>query len=269
MLLDSDHHTAVFLDYAERFLGDSTKENNHIQLKIDHSLKVLENAKAIVADTLISKHTAESTLLAALYHDIGRFCQYRKYKTFNDRKSVNHGHLGVKVLKKSRVHHLIPDSHRRDILSAIALHNRNTIPSHIAEPLRTICDIVRDSDKIDIFRVMLNHFSSESNDSTVALEAIPHPTQYTQQIFENVWQGRPCLYSDIHWTNDFKLILVSWTYQLNFPISYRLFYDSGLFDQLFALLPQSKEFWDLKEKLIRFITRRKEAVATGTVARCN
>lgn len=269
MALDFDRFKSVFLKYAESFVSNSTKEKKHIRLKIDHSLRVLENAKVIVANTSCSEKTAESAMLASLFHDIGRFTQYQRYKTFNDRKSVNHGHLGVQVLKQSGIHHHLPKSYRQDIASAIALHNRNAIPSHVSEPLRTICNIVRDSDKIDIFKVMLNHFSSGYPDSTVALEAIPHATKYTQRMFDNVWAGKPCLYSDIYWTNDFKLILASWTHQLNFPVSYRLFYDSGLFDQLFGLLPQTKEFNELKDKLRTLIGGKKEEFGAGTAFDCN
>ena len=244
-----DLYIKAFREYAECFFEDSAKEKKHVQLKIDHSLRVLENARVIVENASLSRDTVEIALLASLFHDIGRFPQYQQYRTFNDRRSVNHGHLGVKVLKKCAVYHDIPDHYRRNILSAIALHNSNALPHHLAEPLRTICNIVRDSDKLDIFRVMVNHFSSDSADSTVALEAVPHPSKYTRRMFDNVFQQRPCLYADIHWTNDFKLVLANWTYELNFPISYRLFYESGLFDELFVLLPQAEEFVKLKEKL--------------------
>lgn len=266
MELDFDRCTTAFLEYAECFIDDSKIENNHVQLKIDHSLRVLENAEVIVQHIPISEQTAETATLAALFHDIGRFPQYQKYRTFNDRRSVNHGHLGVKVMKKTEIFRQIPRGYRRHLLSAIALHNRNAIPHHVPEPLRTICDIVRDSDKLDIFRVMLKHFSSESPDSTVALEAIPHPTKYTQRMFDNVLQGRPCLYSDIYWTNDFKLILANWTYQLHFPISYRLFYDSGHFDQIFNLLPQTAEFLQLKEKLYTVIVEQTSVPDAGPAA---
>ena len=38
----------------------------------------------------------------ALLHDVGRFEQYKRYGTFNDRKSVNHAALGVEIMKKNR-----------------------------------------------------------------------------------------------------------------------------------------------------------------------
>lgn len=257
-------YISAFREYGESFLNDSAQENHHVQLKIDHSLQVLGNAKIIVDHITTERQNGEPALLASLFHDIGRFPQYHQYRTFNDRRSINHGHLGVKVLKKKEIYRYLPSSYRQNILSAIALHNRSVLPRHLTEPLRTICNIVRDSDKIDIFRVMIDHFSRESSDSTVSLEAVPHPTNYTQRMFDNVFQEKPCLYSDIYWTNDFKLVLASWTYKLNFPISYRLFHESGLFDQLFSVLPPSEEFARLKEKLSSVIADRMGGPASGT-----
>jgi len=39
----------------------------------------------------------------ALFHDIGRFEQFRTYGTFNDKKLGNHATLGLKVLKETNV----------------------------------------------------------------------------------------------------------------------------------------------------------------------
>lgn len=256
MSIDFDFYTAAFLKFAESFETSDKEDCFAIRLKIDHSLRVFENARAIIEHATIESQLGVTALLAALFHDIGRFPQYRRYKTFNDRKSVNHGHLGVKTIKKHKILKDLPAEYQRHILSAIALHNTNKIPGHVSPQLQTICNVVRDSDKLDIFKVMLEHFSREDINPTVALEAVPHPDNYTQLMYDNVLHGRPCLYKDIYWTNDFKLILANWSYHLNFPISYRLFYDSGLFDQIFEHLPQKTEFYVLKKKLLAVIEQK-------------
>lgn len=257
MAIDFEGYTAAFLDFAESHETSEKDVYSAVRLKIGHSLRVFENARTIIEHNEIESQLGETALLAALFHDIGRFPQYKKYKTFNDRKSVNHGHLGVKVLKEQKILRELPDKYQRQILSAIALHNKNEIPGHVSPQLQVICNVVRDSDKLDIFKVMLEHFAGGDNDSTVALEAMVHPDNYTQQMYDNVLYGRPCLYKDIYWTNDFKLILANWSYHLHFPISYRLFHDSGLFDEIFEHLPQKTEFEVLKKKLLTVIEQKK------------
>jgi len=257
MTIDYEGYTTTFLKFAESFETKDQDDCFAIRLKIDHSLRVFENARTILEHNGIPNQLGEAAMLAALFHDIGRFPQYRRYKTFNDRRSINHGHLGVKILKKHRIFRDLPDEYQSQILSAIALHNKNVIPEHVSPQLRTICNVVRDSDKLDIFKVMLDHFSGGENDPAVSLEAVPHPDNYSQKMYDNVFNGRPCLYKDIYWANDFKLILANWAYCLNFPISYKLFYDSGLFDEIFEHLPHKPEFEVLKKKLLTVIEQKK------------
>ncbi len=257
MTIDFDRYITVFREFAESFETNSYEDWSAIRLKIDHSLRVFKNARTLIEHNEIGNLLGETAMLAALFHDIGRFPQYRKYKTFNDGRSVNHGYLGASVLKKQEILKALPVERQRQIFSAIALHNKNKIPGHVSPELQTICHVVRDSDKLDIFKVMLEHFSGGVDDPTIVLEAIPHPDNYTQQMYDNVFYGRPCLYKDIYWTNDFKLILANWSYHLNFPISYRLFYDSGLFDEIFEHLPQKIEFQLLKKKLLAVIEQKK------------
>ena len=44
----------------------------------------------------------ELASLIGLLHDIARFEQYTKYKTFNDLESFDHGDYGVEILKKDK-----------------------------------------------------------------------------------------------------------------------------------------------------------------------
>ena len=41
--------------------------------------------------------------IMALFHDIGRFEQYKQYRTFSDYRSEDHAALGVKVIKANRI----------------------------------------------------------------------------------------------------------------------------------------------------------------------
>ena len=46
----------------------------------------------------MSKEDIDLAWLTGLLHDIGRFEQVRRYGTFNDAKSIDHGKLGVEIL---------------------------------------------------------------------------------------------------------------------------------------------------------------------------
>lgn len=250
----------AFDRFAESFMVGTDHDRSLIQLKIDHTKRVYQNARRMVEHIFTDdRETAEVTLLSALFHDIGRFPQYQAYKTFNDRISVDHAHLGVKILKQEGILNALPDNQKKHVLAAVSLHNKRTLPKAIPAQLLTICNIVRDSDKLDIFNVMLDHFNEgPDTDQTLTLELTPHPTNFSKPLYHKVLNKQNCLYTDMRWTNDFKLMLAGWISQLNFPVTYSLFQESGNFERLFDTLPQNEDFSHMKQVLFAVIEENME-----------
>ena len=62
----------------------------------------------------------------ALLHDIGRFMQYRKYRTFFDRISENHARLGIRELVRTLALSCLESQDRRILTRAVSFHNAAT-----------------------------------------------------------------------------------------------------------------------------------------------
>ena len=56
-------------------------------------------------------------------------------------------------------------------------------------------------------------------------------------------------YQEMVWVNDFKLLLCSWIYDLNYPVSRRVVRERGYLEELLGYLPQNSEFKRLGEQL--------------------
>ncbi len=91
--------------------------------------------------------------LCAVYHDIGRFEQLRRYDTFLDHLSVDHAQMGCEVLRSGGFLDGLPEKDRQMVLKAIANHNRLTVEGGLDEETLLLCRMLRDADKCDIFRV--------------------------------------------------------------------------------------------------------------------
>ena len=98
-----------FDSYTKTFISSDEKDRKNIELKIEHSLRVAENIVKISESLSLNANEVLLAEAVALFHDLGRFPQYALYKTFQDRKSVNHGLLGTKVLLKENVLNRLPD----------------------------------------------------------------------------------------------------------------------------------------------------------------
>ena len=69
MILHKFHHTYRVMDFCEQ-----------IALSVNEDIKIAQ--------------------LCGLFHDIGRFEQYKKYQTYSDIHSIDHSEIGAIILKE-------------------------------------------------------------------------------------------------------------------------------------------------------------------------
>jgi|WetSurMetagenome_2_1015567.scaffolds.fasta_scaffold01871_8 hypothetical protein len=268
MIYDLDQHIEWFENYSEGFFrGGNPEDRTNLAIKKEHSLRVLDNARRISASLELDGGLARLTHLAALFHDVGRFPQYERFRTFNDRNSANHAALSVAVLKKTDALSKLTPEHRRMVLGAILLHNRQFLPSALPPQLDVITRIVRDADKLDIFPVLIAHFSPDfPANGVVTLDLRTHPTAYTESIFGEVQAGKTGKYEEMIWINDLKLLLCSWVYDLNFPVSRKIVLQAGYLDAIFGSLPPDPKFIALRQQLSQVLSVGTGASREGAVA---
>lgn len=245
-----DTYERWFHRFTQGFRQGSDFDVGNVQLKIDHSRRVLALAQRLTASLTLPPELTAAAHLAALFHDIGRFPQYARHKTFADQRSVNHALQGVKTLKEHQVLAKLPPAAQKLVLAAVGLHNRRVLPAALAPLARFLTNIVRDADKLDIFAVMLAHFHPEAPPNKVVnLGLKVHPDNYTPAILAAVRQRRLVNYQDMVWVNDFKLLLCSWLYDLNMLQSRQIVQVRGYLERLFSYLPQTEEFALLQRQL--------------------
>jgi hypothetical protein len=103
--------------------------------------------------------------------------------------------------------------------------------------------VVRDADKLDILRVLCGYFDPEAAYNPVVLLGLPpHPENYTPEVLEAVLQGKAADYTKMAWVNDFKLLLLSWSFSLNFAAARQAMLRRGLLQRLEQRLPQRPPF---------------------------
>lgn len=248
-----------FHAYVRAFRDGDAEETYHIDLKHKHSLRVLKEAAAITASLNMDDETRYTALTAALFHDMGRFPQYRKYKTFRDADSENHALLGVRAIGEAGVLSGADLERSKKVRTAVILHNRRFIPDDLQEDYARIVRIVRDADKLDILRIMIRRFHAEKNGSnTVTLHLKEDPLAFSDSVYRDVMEGRTADYHSMAWVNDFKLLVAGWVHDLNFSASAGAMLERGLLDEVFGTLPKSAQFVDLHGMLIEKLTRMRE-----------
>jgi len=245
-----------FACYVDGFLLRDPGYDENIEIKREHSLRVAEHAAAIADSLDLAPDLDRACRLAGLFHDLGRFEQFRDWRTFNDRASVDHGRLGCALL--GRVPALAGESVRvrRLVRAAVMLHNRRALPKAAPEDHLLVTRVVRDADKLDIIRVMVGHFApGQALNPVVTLGLKNEPAAWTETIAAAVRGRRLGEYGQMVYVNDFKLLLLSWVYDLNFPAARRRLLKSGLVQRLASLLPPAPEMAALAVQTLSDLAR--------------
>lgn len=219
----------------EAYVNKFDTQNPNIERKIKHSYRVNEISNKIAKSLKLDNEQIQIANLIGLLHDIGRFEQYTKYKTYMDIYSVDHAKLGVEILEKNNYIRKYVNDKKYDELIKIAIlnHNKYQIDENIKGEEEIFCKIIRDSDKLDIFKEAVEDYW----DNTVRLNE-----NISIKVFEDFKKCKTILNRDKKTTLDKVVGIISFIFDI-------------YFDETFAIIMEN----DYINKIInRFIIEDKE-----------
>ena len=151
-MIDRERAMQAFKNYTAKY----DASNVNIALKIAHTYRVANLSERIAKHVFNNDSEAvDISWLLGLLHDIGRFEQVTRYGTFIDANSVDHAELGADILfKDGLINKFVDDlgKFRNIAEAAIRLHNKLKLPDNLEHEI--YAKILRDADKVDIFRVL-------------------------------------------------------------------------------------------------------------------
>ena len=231
-------HCRWFAAYVAQERLREEGDRTPIDLKLQHTMRVLANAQKIVTQEAFPSKLERAMLLAALYHDIGRFEQYLRFHTFKDRESVNHGALGAEILTETQC--LAGEERwlQEIVVQAVRLHNAFALAQDLDREVALVTKVVRDSDKLDILRIIDGHLSAEKPyNPTVILSLPDDPAVSSPVVIRCAVQDDVASYSDLRSVNDFRLLLATWIHDMNFASSRAEFIRQGHARHIAEMLP--------------------------------
>lgn len=246
-MIEKNMATKAFMDYAA---GYDTSDIL-ISSKIAHTMKVASYAERIAESIALTKEEKAYAWLLGLLHDFGRFEQVKRYGTFSDIQSVDHAELGADILfKEGKIELFIEAGLDREDLklteTAIRQHNKLKLPDDIDDRTRTFCDLLRDADKIDIFRMVdeipLDKRAGTSRDSLMDKE------EASEEVMEYV-KNHSCIPRDII-ESGFELHIshICMAFEIVYEESRRMILEQGYLKHLLALKDDKGEgLWNEKE----------------------
>ncbi|NLD96109.1 MAG: HD domain-containing protein [Synergistaceae bacterium] len=224
-------------EYIDSFRDENGGLHPLMEVKRTHSLRVRDNASQIASELGWSGEQLDCALTAALLHDTGRFPQFAEWGTYYDGASLDHGDLGEKTLMEHFPDEKVATYGRwEDILLAVRLHNKKELPAGITPAAAPLVQIVRDSDKLDVFRLVRMHV--EEDRINELLPRIIPSGGYSEALVREVSSERRASYSNVRSLSDFLLVQLSWVFDLNYAPSFRMLRRDGVLSWMERVLPQ-------------------------------
>jgi hypothetical protein len=246
-----------FSDYIKGFYGIDDFCDANFHLKEEHSKRVCVEMGYLTGQLGLDENDGSLAEMIALLHDVGRFEQFRRYRTYHDPKSVNHSDLGVEVLDDAGILNGLDVDEREIIRSAIRYHGIKEVPA-VDERTELFCKLIRDADKIDIYFVVTDYYRQyRENPDEFKLEIeLPDSSGYSMSIVETVLRAERVDYNYLTNWNDMKILQLGWVYDINFVASLRRIRERGFLEKVAEFLPSDENINRVLETVIGYAEKR-------------
>ena len=239
-----------FDEYVAMYTSDDPRIRDGYAMKTEHTLRVCEEIKVLGLDCQLDRGDTHVATTAALFHDIGRYDQFREYGTFSDVKSEDHADLGVRVLL---VHEVLDNLHPEDrefILDAIHFHNKLEVDRDLSDRSWFFAHLLRDADKLDIFRVVLDEYQSAKPVNGSIFWDLPDEPKISDRVMHQIKCKQLVNRGDAKTLSDFKVLQLSWIYDLYFPNTGNILKERGYVEALLHTFPDIPGLSDLSQTLL-------------------
>jgi hypothetical protein len=249
---------AWFDKFVAGFYGSDEYINANIKLKEEHSGRVCAEMLYLADQLHLEGNQRLLAETIALFHDVGRFPQFAKYRTYVDPKSINHCLLGVEVLQKEKVLSQLPDDERQTIETAIRYHGEKELPNNLAGDTLLFSKMIRDADKLDIFNVVIKAYIQKREDpDNFKLEIeMPDEPGFTPEVLDAILTGGRVDYKALRSWNDMKLCILGWVYDVNFVPTLRRLKQRRHLETIFEFLPDIPDIRKAREKIFAYVESR-------------
>lgn len=243
-----------FDSYILQFQSDEDAYQKNIELKRKHSYNVWDNTIDLGNHSSLRESDNIQLQTAGLTHDVGRFEQFKRYHTFSDKKSVNHGLLGVEVLNEKKILDSLTEDEKQRILTAVENHNKKTIDHNNDPTTLTTIKLLRDADKLDIWRIVTEYYCNTQVETNNTLQLdLPDAPEINPQNYHDLLNEKMVDLRNLTTLNDFKLLQIGWIYDLNTQRSFQILHEKKYLDIIFQTLPDTKEIRTIQEKSNQYL----------------
>jgi hypothetical protein len=110
--------------------------------------------------------------------------------------------------------------------------------------------MLRDADKLDIWRVVTDYYKQKNGKQNVALELeLPNTSGFSEEVYQSLINRSIVDIKQVKNLNDFKLLQMGWVFDINFNATFHCIQSRHYIEMIGDVLPKSKDI----QNIIRII----------------
>lgn len=242
--------TDWFNKYYETFTELSENHQRIFEIKKEHSLRVADIALLLSDKLEWADDDKKLTFLIGILHDIGRFSQMLEFNTFSDEKSVDHAERAITVIKESGLLETLNISNKEPVFAAILNHNKFKIQDGLTGQQLLHSKLIRDADKLDIYRVLADYYSKRNGDINHTLTwELQKGTVVSPAVAKEILSGKMVSKKNLVSEIDVKIMQLSWVYDLNFRPTFEYLLKHRYLENVYNSMPKNDLVIEIYRKI--------------------
>lgn len=225
------------------------------EMKRKHSYRVEAVGRRLVSSLNWEKDAADVGVAVSLLHDTGRFSQYRDFNTLYDGSSIDHGDRGYEELSRVFPRDLADGEGMNAIFQAVRWHNKKVLPEGIEDKYLPFCKLVRDADKIDVFKLVQEHIDNGRVEELLPRHTIDAPL--TEEVLREIEEFGRSSYKNVRSLADFLILQITWLLDINFAPSMKIIEEQGTVQKIVSQLPLTPRARNVLDGLLEKIEKQK------------
>ena len=240
----------------DNYIKNYDLNNVKIKWKYYHSYKVKELMKELSYRLDLTEKETEVAEVIGLLHDIGRFEQIRLTNSFSDIKNgIDHADEScVYLFDQGHIKDFYDDEDYYEIIKdAIKNHNKLAIDDKVTGKNLLFSKMIRDMDKVDIYRVLSEKYSYEYDKDDA-----------TKEVLDSFNNEKSIDTKLLKTRTDRVYSFLAFIYDINFKESFNIFKENNCVDKVFPIIKakenSKQELEQLINKIKKYIDKKIETI---------
>lgn len=245
-----------FEEYFQSLNIDSPENQRKVEDIRAHSLRVVANSlllSTFLGQTDEDKYIAE---LIALFHDLGKATMIIQGTESPTNIQRDHALLSAKLIQQMEFYPKLSADTQLIVIKSVENHNKLKLPKLDNEQLVFFARLIRDADKLDIYDSSYRYFKERNGIQPIMTFDLVNNTEVSEKIIKSILAGKTATVEDMKTMNDYKLLLLSMAFDLNFKYTFRIMSEKQYIQKIYETLPKRDQIIDVYRGIKLFVENK-------------